>query len=98
MTAQPIDRRTSGYDPDQIFGRLPASERAQFLQEYHSALDAAHEIWRYKQLQDFLHLWHLRAIAMSDPTYYQCKEDAERHDESKFVDFNEAMQGLLNRP
>jgi hypothetical protein len=35
---------------------------------------------------------------MSDPTYYQCKEDAERHDESKFVDFNEAMQGLLNRP
>lgn len=74
MTAEPLDG--FGPDPDDIVGRLPERERERFLAEYHRALDAAHETWRYRQLRDLLRLWHLRAIAYAQPDYLERAQDA----------------------
>jgi Family of unknown function (DUF6247) len=66
MTAQPM--QGSPDDPSEILRLLPAKWHEQFLTEYHGALDAAHEVWRFQQLRDVLHLWRLRAVAYSDPS------------------------------
>ncbi|WP_328332989.1 DUF6247 family protein [Kribbella sp. NBC_00382] len=54
MTAQPMQSSTD--DPSEILRLLPAKWREQFLSEYHGALDAAHEVWRFQQLRDVPHL------------------------------------------
>ncbi len=64
-------------DPQEILRRLPEAERERFLQEYRTALDAAHEVWRYRQLQDVLARWELVAAAMSKPGYRQARDDAK---------------------
>lgn len=64
------------YDPEAILQRLPASERELFLSEYRSALDEAHEVWRYRQLQDALSRWNLIAVAASRPGYALALADA----------------------
>ena len=52
-------------------GALPEQERDRFLSEYRTVAEAAaHEVWRYKDLQGFLHLWSLRAAAYSKPDFY----------------------------
>ena len=57
MTAQPIEPRgVDPRDPELILARLPERYRAMFLAEYQAAAEAAaHEVWRYKQLQELLH-------------------------------------------
>ena len=71
MTTQPVELEPDPRDPDVILARLPERERERFLREYEAAADAAvHEVWRFKQLRELLHVWHLRSIAYSKPDYY----------------------------
>src|SRR5690349_5237882 len=67
VTAEPLD--DGGYDPTEILRALPEAWHERFLGEYHTALDAAHEVWRFHQLRDLLHTWRLRAAAFADPGF-----------------------------
>jgi len=57
-------------DPAVILRDLPEQERAEFLLQYHAAVDAAHDPAGYRQLQRLLHAWRLTAIATSRAGYY----------------------------
>ncbi|WP_119727569.1 DUF6247 family protein [Thermomonospora amylolytica] len=96
MTAEPIDH--GPLNPEDILRRLPADERDRFLREYHSALDAAHELWRFRQLQDVLRLWHLRAVAYAQPDFADRTEQARTGDPVAFVPAAEAIPGWPDRP
>ncbi|MEU6414269.1 DUF6247 family protein [Microbispora sp. NPDC046933] len=64
MTAQPVEpvgRHDPGEDPAAIFEALPPSHRAWFRAEYDEALEAAHDLARFKQVQALLRQWRLRA-------------------------------------
>jgi hypothetical protein len=56
-------------DPAEILRVLPARWRAQFLEEYRAALDAAREVQRWPHLPVLLHRWSLRAAAYADPQF-----------------------------
>jgi Family of unknown function (DUF6247) len=58
-------------DPEVILRDLPERERAEFLRQYHQAVDAAHDPAGYRQLQRLLHVWRLAVIATSRPGYYE---------------------------
>jgi hypothetical protein len=58
-------------DPEVILRDLPEQERAEFLRQYHEAVDAAHNPSGYRQLQRLLHVWQLTVIATSRPGYYE---------------------------
>ena len=68
MTAQPVE-----YPPDPlvILRDLPERERAEFLRQYHLAVDAAHDPAGYEQLRRMLHVWSLTVVAASQPGYYE---------------------------
>lgn len=57
-------------DPQVILRDLPKQEHAEFLRQYHEAVDAAHDPAGYRQLQRLLHAWRLMVIAASRPGYY----------------------------
>jgi Family of unknown function (DUF6247) len=86
MTAQPVEPHGADpRDPEQILARLPEQFHATFLAEYQAAAEAAaHEVWRYKQLQELLQLWNLRATAYSQPDFAQRRADAAV-DRGKYV-------------
>jgi hypothetical protein len=67
-SAQPMNRPTAS-DPADILRLLPQRWHQQFLAEYRAALDAAHEVWRWRQLDNLLHRWGLRATAYADPQF-----------------------------
>ena len=58
-------------DPAVILCDLPERERAEFLRQYHEALDAAHDPVGYRQLQLSLQAWELTVIATSRDGYYE---------------------------
>jgi hypothetical protein len=68
MTAQPIE---DPCDPLVILPDLPERERAEFLRQYHGAVDAAHDPAGYGQLRRLLHAWSLTVVAVSQPGYYE---------------------------
>ncbi|XVQ82661.1 DUF6247 family protein [Microbispora siamensis] len=79
MSAQPVDPvgfRDPGEDPAAIFEALPLSHRANFRAEYDEALEAAHDLARFKQVQTLLRQWRLRAIAYARPGYEEAVQDA----------------------
>jgi hypothetical protein len=77
VSAQPAEPHGAGYDPDDIHRRLPEHHRERFLTDYRAAMvAAAHETWRYRELQQVLKLWHLRAALYSRPGHDQRAEDA----------------------
>jgi Family of unknown function (DUF6247) len=78
MTAQPVEPYGDDpRDPELILARLPERFQRIFLDEYRAAAEAAaHEVWRYKQLQELLRSWHLRAVAYSQPDLAQRRADA----------------------
>jgi len=50
-----------------ILTALPEELRAHFRTEYTAAVDSARRPEEYRQLQDLLHLWRLRATAYASP-------------------------------
>ncbi len=68
MTAQPTEDPS---DPLVILRDLPERERAEFLRQYHAAVDAAHDPAGYEQLRRLLHVWSLTVVAASQPGYYE---------------------------
>jgi hypothetical protein len=71
MSAEPV-RVEDPNDPEVILRDLPERERAEFLRQYHEAIDAAHDPAGYRQLQRLLHVWRLTVIATSWAGY--CEE------------------------
>ena len=76
MSEMPLRDGPGAPDPEDILLRLPEAERELFLAEYRAALDAAHEVWRYRQLQEVLTRWNLVAIATSQPGYAEALAEA----------------------
>lgn len=76
MSELPLDDEPGSRDPASILRRLPESEREPFLAEYHAALDAAHEVWRYRQLKEVLRRWNLVAVTTSQPGYTEALAEA----------------------
>jgi Family of unknown function (DUF6247) len=70
MSAEPVEVEDPN-DPEFILRDLPEQERAQFLRQYHDAVDAAHDLAGYRRLQRLLHTWRLTAIAASRAGYYE---------------------------
>jgi hypothetical protein len=91
MTAQPT--QNSPEDPSEILRVLPAEWHEQFLSEYHGALDAAHEVWRFQQLRDVLHLWRLRAAAYSDPGFQEALQATREDRAEDFVPAEQVIPG-----
>ncbi len=48
---------------------LPEGYHAQFLAEYTAAVEGARRPEQFRQLQELLRLWRLRAVAYSSPGY-----------------------------
>ena len=95
MAAKPRQGLPDG--PSEILSLLPAKWHEQFLSEYHGALDAAHEVWRFQQLRDVLHLWHLRAVAYSDPSFDQALQATREDQTDEFVPAEQAIPGWSDR-
>lgn len=70
MSAEPAEAEDPN-DPAVILRDLPEQERAEFLHQYHAAVDAAHDPAGYRQLRRLLHAWRLTAIATSRAGYYE---------------------------
>ena len=70
MSAEPVQAEDP-VDPEVILRDLPEQERAQFLRQYHEAVDAAHDPAGYRRLQRLLHAWRLTVIATSKAGYYE---------------------------
>jgi len=76
-----------------ILTALPEELRAHFRTEYTAAVDSARRPEEYRQLQDLLHLWRLRATAYASPGYGQRLESSRRADAAEFVPAGELIPG-----
>lgn len=95
MTAEPS--RDAAYEPEEILRRLPARWHEQFLSEYRSALDAAYDVWRFRQLRDVLHLWRLRAAALTHPDFERAAQAARDGQSEEFVSAEQVIPGWADR-
>lgn len=93
MTAQPMEYPS---DPLVILRDLPDRERAEFLRQYHAAVDAAHDPAGYEQLRRLLHVWSLTVVATSQPGYYE-ELAAARAGTAVTIPINEAIPGWTER-
>ena len=96
MTAQLVPG--PGDDPAEILRVLPQRWHEQFLSEYHQALEAAHEVWRFRQLREVLQLWQLRAVAYSNPNFDAAAQDAAGGRDEQFVPAEQVLPGWPDRP
>ncbi|MET9022227.1 DUF6247 family protein [Actinopolymorpha sp. NPDC004070] len=88
MPVEPVHRVAD--DPAEILRALPEKWHAQFLSEYHAALDAAHDLTRFARLQEMLRTWGLHAGAVSRPAF-EVAERAVREDRrGEFVPMDDA--------
>ena len=77
MAAPPADpEHEDVLDPERILRVLPEGEQATFLIQYRRAVDTARDPAGWKDLQRFLRLWAMRAIAVAQPGYYEAWEAA----------------------
>jgi hypothetical protein len=76
MSAQPIHEEPDPQDPLVIHDRLPEAARAKFLAEYEAAaVDAAHDLTRYRALQELLQTWRILAAAYDNPDFHSRYQD-----------------------
>ncbi|GAA3832706.1 hypothetical protein GCM10022226_62490 [Sphaerisporangium flaviroseum] len=80
-------------DPAEILCALPERWHEQFLSEYHTALDAAHEVWRFQQLRELLHLWRLHAAAVSHPDFDRAEQAVRHGRREELVSMDDAFPG-----
>jgi hypothetical protein len=95
MSAEPVHDEDPA-DPEVIHRDLPEQERAQFLRQYHEAVDAAHDPAGYRQLRRLLHAWRLTAIAASRAGYYE-ELEAVRNGTVRTTPADEAIPGWQER-
>ena len=95
MSAEPV-RVEEPDDPEVILRDLPEGERAQFLRQYHEAVDAAHNPAGYRQLRLLLHAWRLTVIATRQPGYYE-ELDAVGNGTARTAPAEEAVPGWQER-
>jgi hypothetical protein len=77
VTALPAEPASEDpLDPQRILAELPASERDTFLAQYRRAVDAARDPAGWRELSRLLRLWALRAIAISEPGFYEAQAAA----------------------
>jgi hypothetical protein len=95
MSAEPV-REEDPNDPEAIFRDLPERERAEFLRQYHQAVDAAHEPAGCRRLQQFLGAWRLTVIASSRDGYYD-EIDAVRSGAARTVPADEVIPNWQER-
>lgn len=84
-------------DPSEILRLLPAKWHQQFLAEYRGALDTAHDVRRFQELRDVLHLWRLRAVSYSDPGFEEALQATREDRAGEFVAAEEAIPGWRGR-
>jgi hypothetical protein len=87
MTAHPVDNHDPD-DPVEILAVLPEGYGAQFLADYTAAVESARHPEQFRQLQELLRLWRLRAVAYSGPGYKE-RLGGARHGRApaSFADF-----------
>ena len=95
MSADPVQAEDPN-DPEVILRDLPEQERAQFLRQYHEAVDAAHDPAGYRRLQRLLHAWRLTVIATSRVGYYE-ELGAVQNRTAHTIPAEEAIQDWLER-
>ncbi|SRR6266516_4181398 len=95
MSAEPVHAEDPD-DPEVILRDLPERERAQFLRQYHEAVDAAHDPAGYRRLRRLLHAWRLTVIATRQPGYYE-ELDAVRDGTARTTPAEEAIPGWQER-
>lgn len=95
MAAEPVQAEDP-HDPEVILRDLPEHERAQFLRQYHEAVDAAHDPSGYRQLQRLLRAWRLTVIAVGRPGYYE-ELEAVRSGTARTMPADEAIPSWQER-
>jgi Family of unknown function (DUF6247) len=95
MSAEPADIGEPD-DPEVILRDLPEQERAQFLRQYHEAVDAAHNPAGYRRLRQLLHAWRLTVTVTSQPGYYE-ELEAVRSGTARTTPAEEAIPGWQER-
>jgi uncharacterized protein DUF6247 len=68
VTAHPVDDSDPD-DPVEVLRALPEEHHAQFRAEYAAAVNEARRPEQFRQLQELLRLWRLRAVAYASPGY-----------------------------
>jgi|SRR5579859_4898047 len=95
MSAQPVYAEEPD-DPEVILRDLPERERAEFLRQYHEAVDAAHDLAGYRRLRSLLHVWRLTVAATRQPGYYE-ELRTVRDDVARTTPADEAIPGWSER-
>jgi len=95
MSAEPVHVEDPD-DPEVILRDLPEQERAQFLRQYHEAVDAAYDPAGYRQLRSLLHAWRLTVAATRQPGYYE-ELEAVRNGTARTTPADEAIPGWRER-
>ena len=95
MSAEPVHDEDPA-DPEIILRDSPEQERAQFLSQYHEAVDAAHDLAGYRRLRRLLHSWRLTAIAIGRAGYYG-ELEAVRNGTARTTPADEAIPGWQER-
>jgi uncharacterized protein DUF6247 len=95
MSAEPVHGEDPD-DPEVILRGLPEQERAQFLRQYHEAVDAAHDPAGYRRLRSLLHAWQLTVTATRQPGYYD-ELRAVRDGTARTTPADEAIPGWRER-
>ena len=80
-------------DPVEILHALPEEHHGQFLAEYAAAVDDARRPEQYRQLQQLLRLWRLRAAAYSSPGYTGRLDDARAGHAADFAPAGRVIPG-----
>src|SRR5215469_10553073 len=76
MAALPLEPDNDPLDPQRILSELPAREHGIFLAAYRRAVDGARDPAGWKDLRRLLRLWSLRAVAVSQPGFYEGRDAA----------------------
>jgi hypothetical protein len=82
-------------DPEVILRDLPEPERAEFLRQFHEAVNAAHDPAGYR-LRRLLHAWRLTVIAASRVDYYE-ELEAVQCGSAQTMPAEEAIPGWQER-